>query len=170
MLPHINKPSSFKWQSLIRPAYFVPESKKINDLLKEFQTNHIHLAIVVDEYGGTSGIVTLEDVLEEIVGDITDESDYEELSYEKIDDHNYIFEGKVLLNDFYKVLDIDDAYVENIRGDADTLAGLILELRGEIPQKDDKISYRDLIFTIIAVDKRRIKKIKVTIRPNAKGI
>ncbi len=170
LLPHINKPSSFKWQSLIRPAYFVPESKKINDLLKEFQTNHIHLAIVVDEYGGTSGIVTLEDVLEEIVGDITDESDYEELSYEKIDDHNYIFEGKVLLNDFYKVLDIDDAYVENIRGDADTLAGLILELRGEIPQKDDKISYRDLIFTIIAVDKRRIKKIKVTIRPNAKGI
>jgi putative hemolysin len=170
LLPHLDKPSTFKWQSLIRPAYYVPESKKINDLLKEFQANHIHLAVVVDEYGGTSGIVTLEDILEEIVGEITDESDEELASFEKIDDLNFIFEGKILLHDFYKVLGMGDTYFETIRGDADTLAGLILELRGEIPQKDDKISFRDLIFTIIAVDKRRIKKIKVTIRPNAKNL
>lgn len=170
LLPYLDNSSSFKWQSLIRPTYYVPESKKINDLLKEFQSNHIHMAVVVDEYGGTSGIITLEDILEEIVGDITDESDYEQPSYEKIDDLNYVFEGKILLNDFYKILGIEDTYFETIQGDADTLAGLILELRGEIPQKDVKIAFRDLIFTIIAVDKRRIKKIKVTIRPNAKNL
>jgi putative hemolysin len=168
LIPFLDKPATFKWQTLIRPTYFVPESKKINDLLKEFQSNHIHMAIVVDEYGGTSGIVTLEDILEEIVGDITDESDDEPAAFEKIDDNNFVFEGKILLNDFYKVLGMGDSYFESIRGDADTLAGLILELRGEIPQKDDKISFRDLIFTIQAVDKRRIKKIKVTLRPNSK--
>jgi putative hemolysin len=168
LLPHLGKTSSFKWQSLIRPTYFVPESKKINDLLKEFQSNHIHMAVVVDEYGGTSGIVTLEDILEEIVGEITDESDDEKLPYEKIDDKNFLFEGKILLNDFYKILGIDDNYFETVKGDADTLAGLILELRGEIPPRNVKISFRDLIFTIIAVDTRRIKKIKVTIRSNVK--
>jgi putative hemolysin len=166
LLPHLDKPASFRWQSLIRSTYFVPESKKINDLLKEFQTNRIHMAIVVDEYGGTSGIVTLEDILEEIVGEITDESDDEKLPYEKIDNQNFLFEGKILLNDLYKILEIDDTYFESVKGDADTLAGMILELRGEIPEKDDKISYKDLIFTIVAVDKRRIKKIKVTLRTN----
>ena len=168
LMPYLGKPANFKWQSLIRPSYFVPESKKINDLLKEFQTNRIHMAIVVDEYGGTSGIVTLEDILEEIVGEITDESDDEPLPYEKIDNNNFIFEGKILLNDFYKILGIDDTFFDAIKGEADTLAGLILELRGEIPMKDDKLAYKNLVFTIMSVDKRRIKKIKITIRPIAK--
>ena len=165
LLPLLQKSSGFKWQSLIRPSYFVPESKKINDLLKEFQTNRIHMAVVVDEYGGTSGIVTLEDILEEIVGEITDESDEEELPYEKIDNYNFVFECKILLNDFYKVLELDDDIFEKVKGEADTLAGLILELRGEIPKKDDKLVYKNLAFTIVSVDNRRIKKIKVTIRP-----
>jgi len=165
LLPYIGKSDGFKWQQLMRPPYFVPESKKINNLLKEFQTNRIHMAIVVDEYGGTSGIVTLEDILEEIVGEITDESDIEPQPYEKIDNYNYIFEGKIPLNDFYKVLGLEDGYFDNVRGDADTLAGLILELRGEIPQKDDMISFKNLGFTIISADKRRINKIKITIKP-----
>jgi putative hemolysin len=166
LLSHFNEHADFKWQSLIRPSYFIPESKKINDLLKEFQTHHIHMAIVVDEYGGTSGIITLEDILEEIVGDISDESDEEEKTYEKIDDNNFIFEGKTLLNDFYKVAGINDNVFNEIKGEADTLAGLILELKGEIPKPDDKVEYRNFVFGVISVDKRRIKKIKVTINPS----
>lgn len=168
LMPYLGKPANFKWQSLIRPSFFVPESKKINDLLKEFQANRIHMAVVVDEYGGTSGIVTLEDILEEIVGEITDESDDEPLPYEKIDNHNFIFEGKILLNDLYKVLGIEDTFFDAVKGEADTLAGLILELRGDIPMKDDKLAYKNLVFSIVSVDKRRIKKIKVTIRPVSK--
>lgn len=163
LLPFVGK-STFKWQSLIRPTYFVPESKKINDLLKEFQTNRIHMAVVIDEYGGTSGIVTLEDILEEIVGEITDESDNDKLPYEKIDDDNIIFEGKILLNDFYKVLNVDDHIFDTVKGEADTLAGLILELRGEIPMQEDILAYKNLVFTILSVDQRRIKKIKLTIK------
>jgi putative hemolysin len=142
----------------------VPESKKINDLLKEFQTNRIHMAVVIDEYGGTSGIVTLEDILEEIVGEITDESDDDKLPYEKLDEDNFIFDGKILLNDFYKVLELDITIFDNVKGEADTLAGVILELRGDIPEKDDILAYKNLVFTIISVDSRRIKKIKVTVR------
>lgn len=168
LLPSLNEPPDFQWQGLIRPSYFVPESKKINDLLKEFQTNRIHMAIVVDEYGGTSGIVTLEDILEEIVGEITDESDAEFLPYEKIDENNFVFEGKILLNDFYKVLDLEDDIFDKVKGEADTLAGLILELRGEIPGKDDILVYKNLTFTIVSVDHRRIKNIKVTIRTTRK--
>ena len=168
LLPHLNKEVNFKWQTLIRPSYFVPESKKINDLLKEFQANRIHMAVVVDEYGGTSGIITMEDILEEIVGEITDESDEEQLPYEKIDEHNFIFEGKTLLNDFYKVVNAEDNVFENVKGEADTLAGLILELRGEIPKADDKLAYKNFIFTISSVDKRRIKKIKVTIKSSGR--
>jgi len=163
LLQHLAEPANFLWQSLIRPSYYVPESKKINDLLKEFQVNHIHMAIVVDEYGGTSGIITLEDILEEIVGEITDESDEDELTYERIDANTVIFEGKTLLNDFFKVIEVDDTIFDEVKGDADTLAGLILEIRGEIPKVDDKINYRNFLFSIISVDKRRIKKIKVTI-------
>jgi gliding motility-associated protein GldE len=169
LLSHLDKPANFEWQSLIRPSYFVPESKKINDLLKEFQNNRIHMAIVVDEYGGTSGIVTLEDVLEEIVGEITDESDEEEMTYEKIDSNNFIFEGKTLLNDFYKAVGVDDTIFINVKGEADTLAGLILELKGEIPKPDDKLAYKKFLFTIVLVDKRRIKKIKVTIKPQERN-
>lgn len=161
LLPFLDKPESFAWQELIRPGYFVPESKKINDLLKEFQTKRIHMAIVVDEYGGSSGIVTLEDILEEIVGEITDETDEEELPYERLAPDTYIFEGKILLNDFYKVFEMDDTIFDEVKGEADTLAGLILELRGEIPAKEDTLVYKDFTFVIVSVDNRRIRRIKV---------
>ena len=163
LLPYINKEENFNWQSLIRPPYFVPENKKINDLLKEFQENKIHMAIVIDEYGGTSGIVTLEDVLEEIVGEITDESDEEEIIYSQLSDNTYLFEGKTLINDFIKIINIDDDFFDDIQGDADTIAGIILELTGEIPSKNKKIEYKNICFTIESVDKRRIKQIKVVI-------
>jgi putative hemolysin len=163
LLPHIHKSGFFKWQSLIRPPYYIPESKKINDLLKEFQVNKIHMAIVIDEYGGSSGIITLEDILEEIVGEITDEYDDEESIYTKIDDNQYIVEGKILLNDFYKIFNIDENIFNDVKGEADTLAGLILELRGEIPLKDEIISYKNFVFKVISVDKRRIIKIHVTV-------
>ncbi|MBN2213812.1 MAG: gliding motility-associated protein GldE [Bacteroidales bacterium] len=162
LLPHIQKPDSFNWQSLIRPPYYVPETKKIDDLLKEFQTNKIHLAVVVDEYGGTSGIITLEDILEEIVGEITDETDEDETLYTQIDDNTFVFEGKAQLNDFYKIFNLDEHIFDDVKGDADTLAGLILEIKGEFPGKNDLIRHKDFEFKIIAVDKRRIRKIQVT--------
>ncbi|MFW5978992.1 MAG: transporter associated domain-containing protein, partial [Bacteroidia bacterium] len=163
LLPYMQKKEDFSWQSLLRPPYFVPETKKINGLLKEFQHNKIHLAIVIDEYGGTYGIVTLEDILEEIVGEITDESDTDEAYYSKIDNNTYIFEGKTLLNDFYKILNIPDDFFKDIKGDADTIAGVILELKGEIPKKNETIQYKNLTFEIESSDKRRIKKVKVVI-------
>ena len=146
VLPYTNNPGNFKWQALLRPPYFVPETKKINDLLKEFQTKKIHMAVVIDEYGGTSGIVTLEDILEEIVGEITDESDEDQLLFRKLDENTYIFEAKILLNDFCKVLDIDEDIFEDVRGESETLAGLILELTGEIPQKDQTSKIRKFCF------------------------
>jgi putative hemolysin len=163
VLPYTNNPASFKWQALLRPPYFVPETKKINDLLKEFQTKKIHMAVVIDEYGGTSGIVTLEDILEEIVGEITDESDEDQMLFRKIDDKTYIFEAKILLNDFCKVIDINEDIFEEVRGESETLAGLILELTGEIPQKDQIIRFGDFIFRIQSADRRRIKEIRVEI-------
>ncbi|MBE9481533.1 MAG: gliding motility-associated protein GldE [Bacteroidetes bacterium] len=168
LLPHLGKDKNFKWQDLLRPAFYVPENKKINDLLKEFQEKKIHLAIVVDEYGGTSGIVTLEDILEEIVGDISDEFDIEddEFSYKKLDDNNYIFEGKTTLIDFCKIIKVDYDIFDEVKGDPDSLAGVILELEGKIPDKDTSVTFRDFIFKIISVDKRRIKQIKVTIKKN----
>jgi len=164
ILPHYHKPNTFNWQSLLRPPYFVPETKRINDLLEEFQTKKIHLAIVIDEYGGTSGIITLEDILEEIVGEIPDEHDSEDISFEKIEDNIYIFEGKTLLNDFFKVMEIDSDPFEDVRGDSDTLAGLILELTGEIPGQGFSIDYKQFRFRILSADKRRIKKLRVEIR------
>lgn len=161
VLPYTDNPGNFKWQALIRPPYFVPETKKINDLLKEFQTKKIHLAIVIDEYGGTSGIITLEDILEEIVGEITDEGDDDSLLHRRIDENTWIFEAKILLNDFCKVLDIDEEMFDDIRGEAETLAGLILELTGEIPQKDKTITVSDFVFKIESADKRRIKEVRV---------
>jgi putative hemolysin len=161
ILPYTNNPDNFKWQSLMRPPHFVPETKKINELLKEFQIKKIHMAVVIDEYGGTSGIITLEDVLEEIVGEITDESDEEEPLFRKIDEKTYIFEGKILLNDFFKIIEIEEDPFEDVRGESETLAGLILELTGEIPQKGQVISYRNFIFRVELADKRKIKEIRV---------
>jgi putative hemolysin len=161
ILPYTNSPDNFKWQALTRPPHFVPETKKINELLKEFQIKKIHMAVVIDEYGGTSGIITLEDVLEEIVGEITDESDEDETMYRKIDDRTYIFEGKILLNDFFKIIEAEDDPFEEVRGESETLAGLILELTGEIPEKGQVITYRNFIFRIESADKRRIKEIRV---------
>lgn len=164
VLPYINNPGSFKWQTLLRPPYFVPETKKINDLLKEFQVNKIHMAIVIDEYGGTAGIITLEDILEEIVGEITDESDDEEVLYRKIDEKKYIFAGKILLNDLNKILGFDDDPFEKVRGESETLAGLILELTGEIPKKGQVVNHERFTFTIESADRRRIKEIRVGIK------
>jgi putative hemolysin len=163
VLPYANNPGSFKWQALLRPPYFVPETKKINDLLKEFQTKKMHMAVVIDEYGGTSGIITLEDVLEEIVGEITDERDEDQSLYRKLDEKSYIFEGKILLNDFCKVVDFEEDLFDEIRGESETLAGLILELTGEIPQKGQIIKHDIFIFRVEAADKRRIKEVHVEI-------
>jgi len=163
LLPYLHEKENFRWQTLIRPPYFVPDTKKVKELLTEFQTSKIHMAVIVDEYGGTIGIVTLEDILEEIVGEISDESDEDEKSYTKINDNTYIFDGKTLLNDFYKILQTETTVFEYIKGDADTLAGLILELKGEIPNKNEQIKYDQFIFKIEAVDARRIKQIRVTI-------
>jgi len=163
ILPHINKGKNFKWQSLIRPPFYVPENKKIDDLLHEFQSKRKHMAIVIDEYGGTSGIITLEDILEEIVGDITDESDDAELRHKQLDKNTFIFEGKILLNDFYKITDTPDDFFDPVKGEADTLAGLILEIEGEFPAEGTTIEYENLRFHIESVDKRRIKQIKLEI-------
>lgn len=164
LLPHAQKGATFRWQSIIRPPFFVPETKKIDDLLEEFQKSKVHMAIVVDEYGGTSGIVTLEDILEEIVGEITDEFDEEEKYFTKISENKYLFDGKTSLNDFYKVMGLDDPVFDDVKGDADTLAGLILELKGEIPAKNDTITCKNYVFSIEAVDNRRIKQIKIEIK------
>lgn len=163
LLAHLDMDDSFKWQTLIRPPYFVPESKKINDLLEEFQQKKIHLAIVVDEYGGSSGIVTLEDILEEIVGEINDEFDDDELQYSKLDSLNFIFEGKTLINDICRVLNIERKVFDKVEGDSDTLAGLILELKGNIPERGEVLEHEGIKFTVEAVDKRRIKRIKITL-------
>jgi gliding motility-associated protein GldE len=165
LLPHLDKTDEFNWRSLIRSALFVPENKPINDLLKEFQHKKIHMAIVVDEYGGTSGIVTLEDIIEEIVGEISDEYDTEgdEVTYNRVDDHTWMFEGKTSLNDFCKILEIDDMVFEEVKGESESLAGLILEMIGKIPHKGENVTWGDFVFHIESVDTRRIKKVKVTI-------
>ena len=160
LLPYLGKPDSFRWQSLIRSPYVVPETKKINELLKEFQAKKIHIAIVVDEYGGTSGIVTLEDILEEIVGDITDETDEDMPLYRITDNGAWIFDGKILINDFYRITGTDDDPFDDFIGESETLAGLLLELLGEIPQKGRVISLGDFNFTIETVEKRRIREIR----------
>lgn len=165
LLPHLGKPSTFRWQSLIRPPYFVPETKKIDDLLREFQENKVHIAIVVDEFGGTSGIVTLEDILEEIVGEINDEYDEDEKNYVRINPTTYIFEGKTLLSDFFKILRIDDDTFAEVEGDADTLAGLLLEIKGEFPRLHERIMFAPYTFEVLEMDERRIAKVKVSWKP-----
>ena len=163
LIPHLSKPANFRWQSLIRPPYFVPETKKIDDLLRDFQENKVHIAIVVDEFGGTSGIITLEDILEEIVGEINDEYDEEEKTYTRINANTYVFEGKTLLSDFFKILDIDDETFEEVEGDADSLAGLLLEIKGDFPVLHEKIDFKNFTFEVVELDNYRISKIKLVI-------
>lgn len=163
LLPHLSKPSNFRWQSLMRPPYFVPETKKIDALLREFQENKVHIAIVVDEFGGTSGLVTLEDILEEIVGEINDEYDEEEKSYSKLNYNTYLFEGKTLLSDFCKILQIDDDEFDDVAGDADTLAGLLLEQKGDFLSIHERWDYKRYSFEVMAVEGRRISRVKVTV-------
>ncbi len=162
LLPHINK-ENFDWKTLLREPFFVPENKKIDNLLKDFQSMKSHLAIVVDEYGGTSGLVSLEDIIEEIVGDISDEFDGDNPNYSKIDDKNYLFEGKTNLKDFYRVIDVEEELFESTKGEAETLAGFILEILGNFPKKDQKIIFGNCTFNIETVDKKRVKQIKVTL-------
>lgn len=171
LLPHIDKTAAFRWQSLIRPPYFVPETKKIDDLLHEFQDNKVHIAIVVDEFGGTSGLVTLEDILEEIVGEINDEYDEESHLYSKLGPATYLFEGKTLLSDFCRILDIDADEFAEVEGDADTLAGLLLELRGDFLSVHERLEYGQYLFEVMAVEGRRISRVKVTVgqQPSAPG-
>jgi gliding motility-associated protein GldE len=165
LLPHLNK-KTFNWTTLLREPFFVPENKKLDDLMVEFQNKKVHLAVVVDEYGGTSGLVSLEDIIEEIVGDISDEYDDEDLVYTKLDDHNYSFEGKTPLKDMYKILNMDEDEVEhfeNKKGEAETLAGFVLEISGGFPRIGSKINFKNYVFTIEALERKRIKQIKLTL-------
>lgn len=164
LLPHLGKPANFRWQSLIRPPYFVPETKMIDDLLREFQNNKVHIAIVVDEFGGTSGLVTLEDILEEIVGEINDEYDEDEATYTRVNGNTYIFQGKTFLSDFCKVLDVEDDEFEEVQGEADTMAGMLLELKGDFPKIHEKLDYKNYSFEILEIDGRRISRVKVIVR------
>jgi gliding motility-associated protein GldE len=165
LLPFLEKGDGFEWQKLLRDAIFVPEKKKINDLLEEFQEKKIHLAIVVDEYGGTSGIITLEDIIEEIVGEISDEHDepLDDVVFTCLGENSYVFEGKTSLNDFCKVTGIEDNVFDEVKGDADSLAGLLLELMEKMPEKDESVEYSNFTFTVRVADKRRIKRIQVDI-------
>ena len=163
LLPHLSKGPAFRWQSLIRPAYFVPETKKIDDLLREFQANKIHMAIVVDEFGGTSGLITLEDILEEIVGEINDEFDDDDKFFTKVNNNTYVFEGKTLLADFCRTLNISDEAFADIEGDADTLAGLILEIKGDFPELHERFDYDRYTFEVLGITDRRISSVKVIV-------
>ena len=162
LLPFLDK-KEFDWLSILRKPFFIPENKKLDDLMQEFQEKKIHLAIVVDEYGGTSGIISLEDVIEEIVGDISDEFDDDSLLFSKLDNSNYIFEGKTSMKDFYKILNIDSIFFDKLKGDSETLAGFILEISQSFPKINSKVIFENYVFTIESIDKKRIKQVKVTI-------
>jgi len=164
LLPHLNQSADFNWHTIMRQPYFVHEQKLIEDLLQDFQTKRIHFAVVVDEFGGTSGIVTLEDVLEEIIGDINDEFDDEDSNYKKIDEYNYIFEGRTMINDVCKYMELPVDTFDAVKGDSDSLAGLVLEIAGEIPHNGQVISIGDFEFTVMEIEKNRIQKIKVSIK------
>jgi putative hemolysin len=169
LLPYLSEQDDFDWRPLMRPPYFIHEQKMIEDLLQEFQTKRIHFAVVVDEFGGTSGIVTLEDILEEIIGDIKDEFDEEDATHRKVDDNNYIFDGKIMINDVSKIMDLPTETFDNVRGESESLAGLVLELAGEIPPVNHSIENGDFEFTVLEVEKNRLQKIKVTIKPHLAG-
>ncbi len=171
LLPHLDNEEGFDWRTMLREAYFIPESKKIDDLFKDFQEKQVHMAVVVDEYGGTSGLITMEDVIEEIVGEINDEFDDEsEISYQKVDDQTFIFEGKTSLNDFCKIIDADIAEFDEVKGESESLGGLLLELNTVLPHAGEKISFNRFLFTIVAVDMKRIKKVKVYIKSKKKDV
>ena len=163
LLPHLSQSRNYRWQSLIRPPYFVPETKKIDDLLREFQTNKVHIAIVVDEFGGTSGLITLEDILEEIVGEINDEYDEDEKSFKKLNVNTYVFEGKTLISDFCKSLNIDDEEFCDVEGDADTIAGILLELKGDFLCLNERVDYKRYTFEVVEMEGLRISKVKVVV-------
>ena len=169
LLPFLNKNAGFRWQSLIRQPFFVPETKKIDDLLCDFQTLRIHMAIVADEFGGVSGLVTLEDIMEEIVGEINDEFDEPDTSYERIDDHTIIFEGKTMLSDFYRIMSLDSDDFDEAAGEADTLAGLLLEVKGEFPRLHEKIVCCGVEFEVMSKDKHRLVKIKASMPSGSDG-
>ena len=163
LLPYLDKHAEFRWQSLIRPAFFVPENKKIDDLLEEFRTTKTHLAVVVDEFGGTSGIVTLEDILEEIVGEISDEYDDEDMKFIRLADGSYVFDAKILLTDFFRTTGLDSKTFGKLTDEVDTLAGLILEIKGDFPGKKEVIEYKPYSFQILEIDKKRILKVKFSL-------
>jgi putative hemolysin len=166
LLPYLEESEKFKWQKLLRPGFFIPETKRLDSLLKDFQSKRIHIALVVDEYGGTAGLITLEDLIEEIIGEINDEFDEITLDYQKIDDRTFLFEGKTSLHDLCKVLDVDANTFDDVRGESESLGGLILELHGAMPTVDERISYDRFLFTIVSVDQKRIKKVKVSLSEN----
>ena len=165
LLPYIEE-EKFEWQKLLRPGFFVPESKKLDSLLKDFQSKRVHMAVVVDEYGGTSGLITLEDLIEEIIGEINDEFDEVNLGYQKIDDRTYLFEGKTSLHDLCKVLEVDPEIFDDVRGESESLGGLILELHGAMPVVDERIAYERFVFTIVSVEPKRIKRVRITLSEN----
>ena len=167
LIPYLHEADDFNWHSLMRQPYFVHEQKLIEDLLKEFQSKRIHFSVVVDEFGGTSGIVTLEDILEEVIGDIKDEFDEEETGHKKLDEYNYLFEGRTMLNDVCKIMELQTDIFDQIKGESDSLAGLVLEIAGEIPQNGQIVNSGDFEFTVLDVSKNRINKIKITIKPQA---
>ncbi len=165
LISHIDKEDDFSWQALLRPGFFVPENKKVDALLKDFQEQRVHMAIIVDEYGGTSGLITMEDIIEEIVGEINDEFDDEDVAYNKLDNSTYIFEGKTTLNDFCKIVEVEPALFDKVKGESESLGGLLLEINSTLPRAGEKIAFENFLFTIVAVDARRIKRIRVLIKP-----
>ena len=171
LLPHIAKSEDFEWRVLLRVGYFIPESKKIDDLFRDFQEKQVHMAIVVDEYGGTAGLITMEDVIEEIVGEINDEFDDDsEISYQKIDNQTFIFEGKTSLNDFCKIIGEESDVFDSVKGESESLGGLLLEINTVLPHSNEKITFDRFLFTIVAVDLKRIKKVKVNIKPKKESV
>lgn len=168
LLPYIEQDEKFQWQKLLRPGFFIPETKKIDSLLKDFQSKHVHMAIVVDEYGGTSGVITLEDVIEEIIGDINDEFDEATHNIQKVDEETYVFEGKVSLHDMSKAMDIPEDFFDAVRGDSESLGGLILELNQKLPRAGQRVSFRNFTFNVESADRRRIKRVRVHREPDAK--
>ena len=164
LLPYLDESESFKWQKLLRPGYFVPETKKLDSLLKDFQSKHVHMAIVVDEYGGTSGLITLEDLIEEIIGDINDEFDEVSVGFQKIDDYTYIFEGKTSIHDLCKALDIDPSAFDEVKGESESLGGLILELHTTMPKAGDQVKFDRFTFTVVGIDQKRIARVRVAIQ------